>query len=310
MLPESLHMPLVNILASNFTTEEIDLLGKYFEPKYNSHFISGEPFGITLRPEQAAQTMVKYFASKGKIEELIVLIVHSENNPTIIRKSISINGLAEFMQKMGGMGYVYDQTTDSIVKKAAGATDTWGLLREGEIYDFTFLSIDIAGNSIIQTKYPKSDIESVYAELYSMIENTVTFYNGKIWTWAGDGGIAAFYLKNTNEDAIHAAIRIQTAMTAFNLFIHKNKFVEPIRLRIAGHHGLTAYKENKGAILSEAINYVAHLEKKGTDSDGISISRDVYEKLNERLRKVFLYRERFEDRDTYSVSFNYPWLNF
>ena len=310
MIPETLHIPLINIIAKNFTSEEVDLLGKYFEPRFNSHLLSGEPFGITLRPEQAARTIVKYFAQKNRLNDLIILIIHSDENSSVVRRSFKIEGLTEFLQKMGGMGIIYDAASDTIIQKAAGDTDSWGYLAEGNTYNFAFLSIDIAGNSVIQSKYPKQDIETVYANMYKIIEGTVKHYNGKIWTWAGDGGIAAFYLGNVTEDAVHSAINIQTRMIPFNLSSRRNKFLEPIHLRIAAHQGPTTYKENKGAILSEAINYVAHLEKKGTGPDAVAISREIYDELNERYRKIFKYKGVFEEKDTYEISFNMPWMDF
>ena len=310
MIPESLHIPLINLLASNFTTDEIDLLGKYFEPKFNSHFISGQPFGITLRPEIAAQTIVKFFAQKNQLDKLIVLIINSNENSSVIRRNVAIQGLAEFLQKMGGMGLIYDAASSAIIQKAGGESDNWGYLAEGTPYNFAFLSIDIAGNSIIQSKYPKQDIENVYENMFKIIEGNVKHYNGKIWTWAGDGGIAAFYLGNVIEDAVNAAINIQTRMIPFNLSSKRNKFLEPIHLRIAAHQGPTTYKENKGSILSEAINYVAHLEKKGTAPDAVAISREIYDELNDRYRKIFKYKGIFEEKDTYEISFNMPWMNF
>jgi len=309
-IPDSLHAPLINLLSSNLSKEEIDLLGKYMEPKFNAHILSGEPFGITLRPEQAAQVIVKHFSRQGRLGELIVLLIGLESNPSTVRRAVSLAGLDEFTRRMGALGYVYDRSTDSIVQKAAGEEDSWGLLHEGESYNFAFLSIDIAGNSIIQSKYEEERIEAVYGSLYSMIERIVKVYNGKIWTWAGDGGIAAFYLGNIAQDSVNAAISIQTNMIAFNLSSNRNQFEEPVHLRIAAHQGPTAYKENKGAILSEAINYVAHLEKKGTSLDGVAVSIDIYNELTARLRKVFQSKGIFEEKETYEVSFAMPWMNW
>ncbi|MDH5656151.1 MAG: hypothetical protein OEZ34_09600 [Spirochaetia bacterium] len=310
MIPETLHIPLIKLITQNFTSEEVDLLGKYFEPKFNAHLLSGEPFGLTLQPEQAARTIVKHFAQKNRLHELIVLLIHTNENSSVVRRSIKIQGLNEFLQKMGGMGLVYNSASDTITQKAAGETDTWGYLEEGASYNFAFLSIDIAGNSVIQSKYPKQDIEEVYTRMYKIIEGTVKHYNGKIWTWAGDGGIAAFYLGNITEDAVNSAINIQTRMIPFNLSSRRNKFHEPIHLRIASHQGPTMYKENKGAILSEAINYVAHLEKKGTAADAVAISKEVYDELNERYKKIFKYKGVFEEKDTYEISFRMDWMEF
>lgn len=313
MIPDSLKVQLINVIANNFDSEEIDTMGKKLEPKFNAHLISGLPFGLMIKPEDAARTLVNHFHSKGSLDHILLMLIHMAVNEdtTILGRRKEIENFDSFLQKMTASGLKYNPVQGSIETVEPGERhDTWGVMKEGEVYHFSFLSIDIAGNSEIQLKYPRGEIETVYNNLYQLIQDTVSDYQGKIWNWAGDGGIAAFYMDDKVTDSVKCAMEIQLRMVQFNLDRSRNRFQEPIRLRIAAHDGLTVYKENKGTILSDAINYVAHLEKKGTGSDHLSISDSIYKNINPRLQRIFQDRGEFEGQKHYTVYLSFEWMNF
>lgn len=303
MIPQTLKAYLAKVLGAAFSKEEIDELGKRLESRFNSHIVSGAPFGITLRPEQAAEAAIEYFSKRNQLFDFLSILV------TVEAQGKEISEFDSFLQKLGQVGFTYDPNTHQFIKaRNEEEKDPWGYMKEGEIYHFSFLSIDIAGNSIIQQKYPKSDIEVTYSNIYNIIQGIVRRYKGKMWTWAGDGGIAAFYVDDKVSDSVLSAMEILMQLTIFNLDPRKNLFPENIKLRIAAHDGMTVYKENKGTILSEAINFVSHLEKSGTDVYGLSISETVHRKLNERLRSVFISKGEFEGLETFGLDMRFPWL--
>lgn len=314
MIPDSLKPSLIALLGQNLSTEDIDSLGKNLEPKFNSHILSGQPFGINLRPEEAARILINHFDKKELLPDLITMLINIalNDNTTILGRKIPIEGFDVFMQKMGTAGIKYDPV-QGILRPTTPDEDkevNWGILREGDVYYFSYLSVDIVGNSKIQLKYPRSEIEEVYGALLRMIEHVVRKYHGRIWSWAGDGGLVAFYLGDKSQSAVRCAIEIHLRLMQFNLDPAMNKFGEPIHLRIAAHEGETVYKENKGAILSDAINYVAHLEKSATERGGVSISENTYRNLPRRLQGVFTAKGEFENINHYSVSLSFPWLDF
>ncbi len=309
MIPEPIQNQLVGILAEHLTTEEIDKLGRRLENRFNAHLLSGEPFGLTLRKETAARTAVSHFHAKGMLDRLIVLLLHTDTDPSIVGRNVPIPDLAPLLQRLGSIGLKYDPNQGALIRIAHDEEkDLWGYLKEGEPYHFSFLSIDIAENSRLQNTYPKPDIEIVYTNLFQMISQTVKSFKGKVWTWAGDGGLAAFYLDDKVNDSVRCAIHILLNLINLNLSSQKNKLQEPIVLRIGAHDGLTHYKENKGTILSEAINYVAHLEKKGTQGGHIAISESIYKALLDRQRGIFHSAGEFEGMETYTVNMTFDWL--
>lgn len=308
-LPEPIKIQLISLIGQNLTVDEIDALGRQIDPKFKAHLLSGEPFGITLRPEQAARTLVKHFGEKQALSRVLTLLVHihSFQDPSIIGRTASLDGVETLLQTLGTAGLRFDPTTGVLSKVADDESVNWGFLKEGEVYHFCHLSVDIAGNSELQLKYPKSEVEVVYNNFYTMLKKTIKNYNGQIWNWAGDGGIISFYLGDKVQDAIFCAIQIQLQLAVFNLSRSSNRFDEPLRLRIAAHDGLTTYKGNKGTILSEAINFVAHLEKNGTETNSISISKSIYNNLPNRLQSIFKPKGIFENIEIFNTSTEIVW---
>ncbi|MFN3605327.1 MAG: hypothetical protein ACK4UJ_11525 [Leptonema sp. (in: bacteria)] len=296
---------LIDILAKSFTAESIDNLGKDLFQKFNVHLLSGQPFGTMLSSDVAARTIVEYSIQQNKIKELTELIIQIGfgNKFGIQLKEIEMSNLNELLKILSSFGFHYMKSKGAL--EFTNESDNWGYLEENREYYFSYMSIDIVGNSQIQLKYEKNLIEEVYTRLHKLIKIVIELYEGKIWNWAGDGGIAAFFLNKVEEDAVLAGIKIFHELFLFNLNPERNKFDEPIKLRIGIHSGKSIYKENKGMILSDAINFVAHLEKNFTETNHISISKDIYEKLNSRIQSLFYSKGVFEGKECYTASFDF-----
>ncbi len=303
MFPVQIKAKLIDILARYFTSEEIDTIGKEIFSRFNAHLLSGLPFGIILQPDIAAKTLIEHSIQQNKLKEVTELIINIalHNGGGVIFRPIEIPEIKEVLSFLSSYGFHFKNN----ILEFTNQKDNWGYLEENKEYYFVYMSIDIVGNSQIQLKYPKELIEEVYTRLQKLIRILVEFYDGKIWTWAGDGGIATFYVGNVEELAANSAMKIFFELFLFNLDPNRNKFEEPIKLRIGIHGGNSIYKENKGNILSDAINYVAHLEKNYTNPDSITISKIIYERLNPRLQNIFKKKGIFENIETYEFSFNF-----
>ncbi len=293
---------LIDILSKHFSTEEIDNLGKEIFQKFNAHLLSGQPFGTVLKPEVAAKTIVEYSIKQEKIKELVEFVIRIGLGKKIgiCAGEINKESLDELLKVLSSFGFHFASSRG--ILEFTNEQDNWGYLEENKEYYFSYMSIDIVGNSQIQNKYEKDKIQDVYTRLYKLIKVVIELYNGKVWNWAGDGGIAAFYLNPIEESAVLAGIKIFLELFLFNLNEERNKFDEPIQLRIGIHSGKSIYKENKGLILSDAINFTAHLEKYFTEPNHISISKEIYDGLNPRLQLIFKRKGTFENKECFALS--------
>jgi class 3 adenylate cyclase len=174
---------------------------------------------------------------------------------------------------------------------ALGATDL-GELADHLEYVFSFMKIDIVEHSAIYAYNRTPDIDATLDAFEEFVELEIKNSQGHILSWQGDGGLAAFFAGDKTGNCGTAALSLLYKIREFNY--DRNKTKEAIKIRIACHKGTAKYRSNHGRIHSAAINFVCHLEAKGTASNAISISKFFYDELHEKLRKSFNSKGKFE----------------
>jgi class 3 adenylate cyclase/CheY-like chemotaxis protein len=165
-------------------------------------------------------------------------------------------------------------------------------------YGFSFMKIDVVGHSKICDSNRGPDVDDTLDEFERFIEREVTNYKGHIFSWQGDGGLTAFVAgPDTVGNCGEAALSILYSLRQFNDY--KNKTNVDIRVRIACHQGTAKYKSDHGRIHSAAINFVCHLEAKGTSENAVSISERFYKELPTKVRARFHPKGTFEGTPIY-----------
>ena len=66
--------------------------------------------------------------------------------------------------------------------------------------------------------------------------------------------------------------------------------------------GGVKFFEDTGRIVSDVINYAAHLEKQATRPGALSISNDVYMRLPSSMKAVFTEKQEFEGKTAWSTT--------
>ena len=122
-----------------------------------------------------------------------------------------------------------------------------------------------------------------------------------MWSWAGDGGLLAFRGDRREVAAVSCCLAILSTLPVFNLQPDK-PIRDDICLRIGIDSGPVKFAQNTGRILSEAINYAAHLEKNATRPGALSVSDRVYDRLPAKMRSVFTVRREFEGRTAHATA--------
>lgn len=178
-------------------------------------------------------------------------------------------------------------------------------LKHNETYEFAFLKIDIVEHSRITREGPYQEIEKVFDDFEKYyVEEHVPRRNGMIWGWQGDGGLCAFWGKDTTEKARNAYNAAHSILAELDNFNDNNPLPRGnrVRVRVAAHLGNARYRgpQALGRIHSEAINFVAHLENQRTHVNSISISHEVYKELTDDMQKRFEPIGEFEGKKIYT----------
>lgn len=304
MLEPSLLNETSEILSVNFTANELDKIGGMLYPGYSCHGISGESNHITFSPGRAASVLVSHFNEKRKTFDLIKLLIELDES-LLNGKNIEINGLEAYLNKLSRCGIIYDFHKRKLnhSKKDKENLKNWGSLKDGKIYSFTVLSLDIVGNSKLVRKHGAAKMEKVYFHLRKFIEQKIYEYDGRIWSFAGDGGLIAFTFRGNEQRSVLCALDIQSSLYVFNMRPDV-PILDQITLRIGIDCGKFKFSIDTGHIVSDTINYAAHLEKLGTLPGEISVSSRVKKELGKKMSKCFCDKAEFEGTPSYSTTLN------
>jgi class 3 adenylate cyclase len=300
-LEPAIRNDLIELIAANFKTDAINQLGQLVLGCFDSNEAAGQKNHVSLSARKCAGLLVERCEERHEMPSLLKLVV--EVDQAIVNgRAVTVDGLEEFLAKLIRTGIRYDFKTRRVVNAQRDSQDmvNWGCLKEGREYPLTIISVDIAGNSALVRKLGARRMEKLYYTLWSFLREKLAPVDGRFWSWAGDGGIIAFSLRDHPSRAVRFAVEVQSTMPVFNLSASSAPSTD-VALRIGIDTGLVKFSLDTGKIVSDVINFAAHLEKKSTRAGSISVSRAVYDALPQRMASLFRFQGMFEEKDVFST---------
>lgn len=296
MLEPSLAHQLTELLAANLKPDDINEIGKLIDRKFDMHRLTGERQHVSIGAKRAAALLVEYLEEHGSTSELIKFVAEIDEG-VFGGRTVRINGIEEFFHELAKLGIVYDYSRRKLhhTKEELASLKNFGSLRDGKPYHVTVASVDIVGNSKLVRAHGTKVMEKVYYNLWAFLNRRLADYNGRIWSWAGDGGILAFALDGNEVRALKCALEIQSTIALFNIS-DENPIEESIELRIGMDCGRIKFFSDTGKIISDTINYAAHLEKGAGAPGRVAISERLAERITcKPLLSIFENAGTFEE---------------
>ena len=299
MLDPGLINDMTEMISKSLKPSQIDEIGRLMMKRYNSHEILGIDPHITVPKRRAAGSLISECVRDNQAEKLVKTIIEL-NGSDLMGKPVQFEGIERFMNNLATAGYVYDFKKRKLKKLKEDPEEmrNWGALREGKEYNITVVCIDIVANSSIVKKHGTKKAEKLYFKFHNLLRRVLSEYNGRIWHWAGDGALIAFTFKKHEIRSVMFAIELQNLLSVFNIDPDR-PVKDRIELRIGMDTGKIKFSNETGTIVSETINYAAHLEKSFTLPGSISISDKLRDSLPEELRHLFINSGEFEQRTAY-----------
>jgi class 3 adenylate cyclase len=296
-LEPAIRNDLIELIAANFKTDEVNELGKLVLGCFDSNEAAGKRNHISLSSRKSAGLLVERCESGDDLASLIKLVVEVDNG-VVHGRPVRVDGLEEFLAKLVRTGIHYDFKTRKVINACRDPQElpNWGCLKDGREYDITVVSLDIVGNSAKVRKLGTRKMEKLYYMLWSFLKEKLAIVDGRIWSWAGDGGLLAFALKDHPARAVRFAIELQSTMPVFNLSASGSPTGD-IALRLGIDSGRVKFNIETGTIVSDVINHAAHLEKSAAQPGTVAVSRSVYDSLPPRVASIFRFGGIFEERD-------------
>ncbi len=262
---------LTKTLIESFSIQIMKVIINHLIQGYDFHKRTGIPENIPIQKTEAARQIVSDIKANNLFTQFVSLLVDVHYNGLTGRK-YPVNNIGNLIREIQDYGYLYDKKNRMFVEDPSlRITRNWGVLLEGEDYIFTFLRLDIVGNTKLVKKYPYNTIKSTYSDLHEIVKETVIKRHGRIWSWEGDGGLVAFHFSNRNQKAMLSAMEIINRVFLYNCLECKLK--QHVELRVAVHTGACEYTESEEIIKdSETIKNIIEIESKYTEPNTVTIS--------------------------------------
>lgn len=285
-IPTSLVNLVIKSLSESMNVTTMQSLARMYLHNYDVYKKTGFPESIAIPGRDAARQIVTDINHEGYLLHFINTLYDMQNNGLMGKKYV-ISSIREIVNGVLDLGYIFDSHNKLFVEDSRiHKTKNWGILIDGADYLFTFLRLDIVGNTQLVKKYEKDLVKSVYSDIRLMFETGVHKFNGRIWNWEGDGGLAAFFFSNTNLAATLTGLQFINDLFLYNAL--ECKLEEPVELRLAVHTGRCEYKDNEEGLLNnEIIRKTVAIESDHTKPNSITVSNAVYITLGKELGSIF-----------------------
>jgi hypothetical protein len=298
----------VRRLAINSLTEALDIktmlyMANLLMTGYDSDYVynrTGFPRNMPMPPREVARQIIDDVNSLGLYLDFVTLLIRMQEEGMKARH-YRIPYLRELLNDILEEGYIYEPTRKMFIEDAGiRRTPNWGVLRSDEEMTFSFLRVDIVGNSDLVRKYPSDLIRTTYRDFKNIVVSSVGKRNARIWNWEGDGGLAAFYFSpNIHQSAVLSAMEILHELFLYNRL--KSPLDEALSIRLAVHSGPCSFSSNPSDLeRNETIITIKDLEKNNTAANSLSISRTVFVMLDPLIVKQFDTIQRNLKTECYS----------
>jgi class 3 adenylate cyclase len=267
----------VKALAESMDVHSMIGLARRLFDSYDIFERTGYPKNLSIPNRNSAAQIVRDIREAGRFLDFVTLLIELHERGLKGRK-YRIPYLREIVGELMKEGLVYDESTklffeDPRLRK----TKNWGVLREQVEYMFTFLALDIVGNTNLVRRYDETSVKETYRDLREMTQGVVERRNGRLWNWEGDGGLAAFHFSNKDNHAALSAMEILNELYLYNLM--RCRLPTPLGVRMAVHGGPCEYRERYEEIHSDTLRAVRELESRHTKPNTVSFSDMVYRNL-------------------------------
>jgi len=273
-------------LYESISAETMVRFVRLVDPEYDLYERSGIPENIPITNQMAAERIVKDIVEDGRFIDFVETLVKVDAEGYMGR-SYPIKGLGQIVKVLTQEGFFFDRATGQFFENShERASPDWGRLRDGDERQAAVLRLDVVDNSALVLRNPPERIERAFAELRNVVSRAVVGRFGRVWSWEGDGALAAFLFGHKERSAVLAGMDILNELFFFNRLA--NPLGEPLRVRIAAHAGPIRYRDNLMELLkNDTLKDVVQIESTATPTDTFSVSSNLFLPIDRVIQERF-----------------------
>ena len=272
-------------LRLSLQVEQMILFARLVNPDYNFYKRMNLKEGMPVPHDYVAQRIVTDMVEDGYYIDFVESLIQIENNGYMGHK-YKLWGLNDVVTSLIKEGFIFDQISGQFFENAQErVSPNWGRLQDGDERKMTVLRIDVAGNSALVKSNPRDKVEKAYADLRKIVHRSVINRNGRLWSWEGDGALAAFMFGTIEKMAVYAGIEILHELFFYNKI--RNPLDSPINVRIGAQIGQIRYSDNEVTRLkNDTVKQAMALEAMAP-KNGIAVSFNLYAPLGSQAQVLF-----------------------
>ena len=254
-------------------------------PEYNIYRRTGLKEGLPISKQYAAHRIVEDMILDGYYVDFVETLVQVSTKGFMGRRYL-LKGLEDIVESLMDEGYTFDEVSGHFFEnQEERVSPNWGRLREGDERRMTLLRLDIVGNSALVKNNPRSKIEQAYNDLRDIVDQVVTKRLGRLWSWEGDGALAAFLFGSMEKTVIYAGMEILHELFFYNRL--RNPLDSPIDLRLGAHIGQIWYSNNEMERLKNETIKEAMLYEGVAAKNSLSVSYNLYITMDQQTLNLF-----------------------
>lgn len=185
---------------------------------------------------------------------------------------------------------------------ARPATQFESKMEPGKAYEVSFLELEICDFEKLGQRHGRhpAQLAQLVSTFQELVASTSKVYGGEVFTWTPAGGLVMFWSKRSYDHAIMSGLKVLHSLPVFNLDAAQNPLGEAIDIRASAHDAVIVFQQPIEQIASADIHFVHELLAKGTEAGELTIGRRLLERIDDRLKPHFKFKNRYDREPIYS----------
>jgi len=254
-------------------------------PEYSIYKRTGLKEGMPIANQTAAARIVADMIQDGYYIDFVETLIRIDREG-YMGHQYNFLGLNNVAASLIQDGFSFDNVSGQFFENQdEHISVNWGRLQEEEERNMAVLRLDIAGNSELVRNNPRPVIERAYKDIRNIFHSSVISRLGRLWSWEGDGALAAFLYGQKEKMAIYAGMDTIHELFFYNRI--RNPLSSPINIRLGAHTGIVRYSQKEiNRLKNETVKQAVSLESLAPNN-ALCVSYNLYLSMDQGTLDLF-----------------------
>ena len=278
----------IEFLVNSLNVDQFTNLARDFSPRFDVNAETGFEKEIRVPLRVAVESFLTFLGDEIEILDFISFLFSREGHGAGSGGIVHLQGKNRLLQNLGNDNWIYKEYENVFEKdQRREKTQDWGVMRENQTYAMTFASLDIVSSSELIKRNDLKNIEETLHSFKQYVKDHVEDFDGRVWIWSGDGGLAAFHGPESTVLCLQSMVSILAYLPHFNISLNRLIPESDIKVRIAVHAGLCNYKRDTTLLACGDIDAVNHLQENFAKSNTLLITGQAVNRAPPEMSRFF-----------------------